>query len=40
MFLPDARIGILKQGELVKELNSKDVTANELEKLYLNFMKN
>lgn len=33
------RIGILKQGELVKELNSTDVSANELEDLYLNFMK-
>lgn len=34
------RIGILKQGELVKELSSKDVSANELETLYLDFMKN
>jgi ABC-2 type transport system ATP-binding protein len=34
------RIGILKQGTLVKELQSKDVTANELEQLYLDFMKN
>jgi ABC-2 type transport system ATP-binding protein len=34
------RIGILKKGELVKELRSEDVTANELEKLYLEFMKN
>ncbi|MDY7394284.1 ABC transporter ATP-binding protein [Aureibaculum sp. 2210JD6-5] len=34
------RIGILKNGILVKELNSKDVSANELEALYLQFMKN
>lgn len=34
------RIGILKKGTLVKELLSKDVSANELEKLYLEFMKN
>lgn len=34
------RIGILKQGQLVKELVSNDVSANELEQLYLQFMKN
>jgi ABC-2 type transport system ATP-binding protein len=34
------RIGILKNGILVKELNSKDVSANELETLYLQFMQN
>lgn len=34
------RIGILKKGILVKELFSKEVSANELEKLYLEFMKN
>lgn len=34
------RIGILKKGELVKELNSKDVSANELEQLYLKYMVN
>ncbi len=34
------RIGILKNGVLVKELNSKDVSANELEALYLQFMQN
>ena len=33
------RIGILKQGKLMKELKSKAITANQLEKLYLNFMK-
>ncbi|TAD95238.1 MAG: ABC transporter ATP-binding protein [Bacteroidetes bacterium] len=34
------RIGILKKGVLVKELQSQEVSANELEKLYLEFMKN
>lgn len=34
------RIGILKHGSLVKELQSEEVTANELEQLYLDFMKN
>jgi ABC-2 type transport system ATP-binding protein len=34
------RIGILKNGVLVKELHSKDVSANELETLYLQFMQN
>ena len=34
------RIGILKKGILVKELNSEEVSANELEKLYLQFMQN
>ena len=34
------RIGILKKGNLVKELESKAVTANELEQLYLEYMKN
>ncbi|EDM43979.1 ABC-type transporter, ATPase component [unidentified eubacterium SCB49] len=34
------RIGILKKGILVKQLNSKDVSANELETLYLQFMQN
>jgi ABC-2 type transport system ATP-binding protein len=34
------RIGILKNGVLVKELKSKDVSANELETLYLQFMQN
>lgn len=34
------RIGILKKGSLVKELKSKEVSANELENLYLEFMKN
>lgn len=34
------RIGILRKGELVKELRSEDVSANELEKLYLEYMQN
>lgn len=34
------RIGILKNGELVKEIQSTEVSANELETLYLDFMKN
>ena len=34
------RIGILKKGELVKEIRSEDVSAGELETLYLEFMKN
>ncbi len=34
------RIGILKQGQLVKELRGEEVSANELERLYLEFMKN
>ncbi len=33
------RIGILKKGALVKELRSEEVSANELEKLYLEFMQ-
>lgn len=34
------RIGILKKGELVKELKSEAVNTSELEALYLEFMKN
>ncbi len=34
------RIGILKQGQLVKELKADEVTADELERLYLQFMQN
>lgn len=33
------RIGILKKGSLVKELRSEEVSTNELEKLYLEYMK-
>tara|TARA_B100000683_G_scaffold65288_1_gene63823 strand:- start:27 stop:722 length:696 start_codon:yes stop_codon:yes gene_type:complete len=34
------KIGILKQGILVKEMFSKDVTSLELESIYLEYMKN
>jgi len=34
------RIGILKKGSLVKVLNSEEVSANELENIYLEYMKN
>ena len=34
------KIGILKKGSLVKEMYSKDVTSIELERLYLDYMKN
>ena len=34
------RIGILHKGELVKEVSSDAISANELEKLYLEFMQN
>jgi len=33
------RIGILKHGILVKEMNTAEVTANELEEIYLNYMQ-
>ena len=33
------KIGILKQGSLIKEMLSIDVTSNELEEIYLNFMQ-
>lgn len=34
------KIGILKNGSLVKEMFSKDVSSRELESLYLDYMKN
>lgn len=34
------RIGILHEGELLKELDAASITANDLEKLYLDYMKN
>jgi len=33
------RIGILKDGSLVKELHSEEVSTNELENLYIEYMK-
>ncbi|MGD1844611.1 MAG: ABC transporter ATP-binding protein [Salibacteraceae bacterium] len=33
------RVGILKNGKLIQELRSEDVTTNELENLYLKYMK-
>lgn len=34
------QIGILKHGSLVEELNAEDVSANTLEEMYLQYMKN
>jgi ABC-2 type transport system ATP-binding protein len=34
------KIGILKQGKLVKEMNASEVSSKELENIYLNFMQN
>ena len=34
------KIGILKNGSLVKEMSSKDVSSRDLESLYLDYMKN
>jgi ABC-2 type transport system ATP-binding protein len=34
------RIGILKNGKLVKDISSEEVSADELEQLYLDYMKN
>ena len=34
------KIGILKNGQLVKEMLTDNVSSNELESIYLNFMKN
>ena len=33
------KIGILRQGSLLKEMKSDEVSTQELERLYLNFMK-
>lgn len=33
------RIGIIKHGVLIKEMNTADVSANELEKIYLEYMQ-
>ena len=34
------RVGILKQGKLIKEIRSQDITASELEQLYIKFINN
>ncbi len=34
------KIGILKNGKLIKEMETNNVSSNELESIYLNFMKN
>lgn len=34
------RIGILKHGKLVQEMKASEVSSNELENIYLNFMQN
>ena len=34
------KIGILKQGSLVREIFSNDVSSIELESIYLEYMKN
>ena len=34
------KIGILKQGSLVREILSKDVSSRELESIYLDYIKN
>jgi len=34
------RIGILNEGTLLKELDAQAITANDLEKMYLDYMKN
>ena len=34
------RIGIIKNGELLKEMETSDVSTNELENIYIEFMKN
>jgi len=33
------KIGILKKGKLIKEVESKDVSSNQLEDIYIKFMK-
>ncbi len=34
------RIGIIKKGELVKEMNTSDVTTKELENIYIDYIQN
>ena len=33
------KIGILKSGKLIKEMDTKDVSTNELEKIYIDYMQ-
>ena len=37
---PVSRIGIIKKGELVKEMNTTDVSTNELENIYIDYIQN
>ena len=34
------RIGIIKNGELLKEMDTSDVSTNELENIYIDYMQN
>ena len=34
------RIGIIKNGQLVKEMKTSKVSTKELEKIYIDYMKN
>ena len=34
------RIGIIKKGELVKKMKTVNVSTNELEKIYIDYMQN
>lgn len=34
------RIGIIKKGELVEEMKTSNVSTNELEKIYIDYMQN
>jgi ABC-2 type transport system ATP-binding protein len=34
------RIGIIKNGKLIEEMHSSNVSTNELEKIYINYMQN
>ena len=34
------RIGIIKNGELLKEMDTSDVSTNELENIYIEYMQN
>ena len=34
------RIGIIKKGELLKEMDTSDVSTKELEKIYIEYIQN